>query len=37
VAAAALTDDPDLSVRPLERRSVRGFRSLSPFLVRRAG
>jgi adenylate cyclase len=37
VAAAALADDPDLSVRPLERRSVRGFRSLSPFLVRRAG
>ena len=37
VAAAALADDPSLSVRPLERRAVRGFRSLSPFLVRRAG
>jgi adenylate cyclase len=36
VAAAALADDETLSVRPLERRSVRGFRSLSPFLVRRA-
>ncbi|HUR14192.1 MAG TPA: adenylate/guanylate cyclase domain-containing protein [Mycobacteriales bacterium] len=37
VAAGALGDDEDLSVRQLERRPVRGFRSLSPFLVRRAG
>lgn len=37
VAAAALDGEPGLVVRPLERRSVRGFRSLSPFLVRRGG
>lgn len=37
VAAAALAGADELTVRPLERRSVRGFRSLSPFLVRRAG
>jgi adenylate cyclase len=35
-AAAELEDQEDLRVRPLERRAVRGFRSLSPFLVRRA-
>jgi adenylate cyclase len=34
-AAAELADTEGLRVRPLERRSVRGFRSLSPFLVRR--
>lgn len=34
--AAALEDDPALAVRPLSRRSVRGFRSLTPYLVRRA-
>ncbi|MDP9183766.1 MAG: adenylate/guanylate cyclase domain-containing protein, partial [Actinomycetota bacterium] len=35
VAAAELEGVAGLRVRPLERRSVRGFRSLSPFLVRR--
>jgi adenylate cyclase len=35
-AAADLEDAEGLRVRPLERRSVRGFRALSPFLVRRA-
>jgi adenylate cyclase len=35
VAAAELDGVAGLRVRPLERRSVRGFRSLSPFLVRR--
>jgi adenylate cyclase len=34
-AAADLEGVPGLSVRPLERRSVRGFRSLHPYLVRR--
>jgi adenylate cyclase len=34
-AAADLDGIPGLSVRPLERRSVRGFRSLHPYLVRR--
>ncbi len=36
-ATAAPLAESDLTVRPLERRSVRGFRSLSPFLVRRSG
>jgi adenylate cyclase len=35
-AAADLDAVERLAVRPLERRSVRGFRSLTPFLVRRA-
>jgi adenylate cyclase len=35
-AAGDLEAADDLQVRPLERRSVRGYRSLSPFLVRRA-
>lgn len=35
VAAAELDGVPGLRVRPLERRSVRGFRSLHPYLVRR--
>lgn len=35
-AAAELEKDEELQVRPLERRSVRGFRSLHPFLVRRS-
>jgi adenylate cyclase len=34
-AAAELEQVEGLRVRPLERRSVRGFRALSPFLVRR--
>jgi adenylate cyclase len=34
-AAADLEGVAGLRVRPLERRSVRGFRSLSPYLVRR--
>jgi adenylate cyclase len=36
-AAAELEQVEGLRVRPLERRSVRGFRALSPFLVRREG
>lgn len=35
VVAAELDGEAGLKLRPLERRSVRGFRSLSPFLVRR--
>jgi adenylate cyclase len=35
VAAAELDGVPGLRLRPLERRSVRGFRSLNPVLVRR--
>ncbi len=36
LAAAALATDPELRVRPLHRRSVRGYRALTPHLVRRA-
>lgn len=34
-AAAALAEVEGLEVRPLAKRSVRGFRSVTPFLVRR--
>ena len=33
--AAEVQEGPGLAVRPLARRSVRGFRSLTPYLVRR--
>lgn len=36
LAAAALATDQELRVRPLHRRSVRGYRALTPHLVRRA-
>jgi adenylate cyclase len=36
-AAAALQGVDGLEVRPLAKRSVRGFRSVTPFLVRREG
>jgi adenylate cyclase len=35
--AAALEDDPAFALRKLRKRSVRGYRSLTPYLLRRSG
>jgi adenylate cyclase len=35
-AAAALADDPSYSLIPLKHRSVRGYRALRPYALRRA-
>jgi adenylate cyclase len=35
--AAALDDDPAFVLRALRKRSVRGYRSLTPYLLRRSG
>lgn len=35
-AADALTDDPSYSLMPLKHRSVRGYRALRPYRLRRA-
>jgi adenylate cyclase len=36
VAAEALTGDPSYELRPLKHRSVRGYRALRPYALRRA-